>query len=43
MRARHPTFPAPRLTTYGLWLIASRLGGPVLLASVVADLVRWWT
>jgi hypothetical protein len=42
MRRPLPTFPAPRLTAYGLWLIASRLGGPVLLPFVIADGVRWW-
>ena len=31
---------APRLTAYGLWLVASRLGGPVLVALVLADIVR---
>lgn len=32
----------PRLTGYGLWLIATRLGGPLVAACAVADLLRAW-
>ena len=43
MVQRSPAFPVPRLTAYGLWLVASRLGGPVLVVLALADLVRgWW-
>jgi hypothetical protein len=40
MDQRSPAFAPPRLTAYGLWLVASRLGGPVLAVLALADLVR---
>lgn len=39
MRADEPVRPRPRLTGYALWLIASRLGAPVLVTAAVLDVL----
>lgn len=39
MRKDDHSWPAPRLTAYGLWLVGTRLGAPILAAAVVLDLL----